>query len=872
MKTSLVLLLTLTSLVFMYEGWYKPHVSHASQSVARYFQQNSGTSIGVDGTTNWASGTSIAKTLDLMDSTVHGSSSYTSATWTSSPTVVYQAYSPQITSNVTIDASAVVTVHAREATAVICTETFRANLYEYDPAGTAGNGTLIGTGGVDVTNLGTTTTAITITLNNPSYTLSASAGTPKRLRLNLVGTSTASANVRIYSGTGTASNLTTGETYPDILSASGNTTNTITSPQSVTGSGLVMQRFQVAANANSVELNSLTLDDLGTATSIGTAKVYIDTTASTTLPGSAVLIGSTTGWAGTSTAIPLNAGTQANRTVTSGTPKYIYIVYDLDGTQVTKTIQSSVTALGVVAPDTVATFSVMNSIPVTLTADTLTVGSNTPIATTSSDTASDVVMQRVNLVSDANGNSQVILSSITIDSNGTTATNYTTAKIYIDSTASTTLPGTAVLIGSQAPFSGASTTIALTGGTTTDRTVSTTPKYLYILYDMGSGQGGLTVQSRITAVGVAAPDFGATGLTLASNSFALTSTPVATIGNCGGCHFYSGVSRNLPRDGVARNNPAGLFPGSHGQHANTYGFACSVCHVVPATTTTASNNHSNGIVNMASPINGNPGAVYTKGTSFATNNTVFSPQNCTTTNCHGQKSPTWGTVGNANSCLKCHGDKSSTFINFSAANVAPGGNGVDTSGVNTTGSRVGLHQNHLTAKTGFTVGIHCGECHKTVTSVNQATHRRYTTASLAFGPMATGSLSGQSMVPTITRVNGTIQCTNVWCHTPLTTKRPSLGTGAGQLGITSSPVLSFTDTGWLDGTTINGTCLNKCHGLPPGGGVAGDKHAPRNASGYYSTAQSMQICASCHDAISDSATSMDNLFADKSLHIKGTAP
>ncbi|MBI5665336.1 MAG: alkaline phosphatase, partial [Nitrospirae bacterium] len=118
--------------------------------------------------------------------------------------------------------------------------------------------------------------------------------------------------------------------------------------------GIVMQRFKVDSNNvqnGQVGLTSLTLSDEGTTASILDAKIYISTTSSGSLPADAVLIGNTGLWDGKAMAITLSGGTAADRTVTNGTSKYIYIVYDTAPGQADTTILSRVSSVFVAAPD-----------------------------------------------------------------------------------------------------------------------------------------------------------------------------------------------------------------------------------------------------------------------------------------------------------------------------------------------------------------------------------------------------------------------------------------------------------------------------------------------------------------------------------------
>jgi predicted CxxxxCH...CXXCH cytochrome family protein len=151
---------------------------------------------------------------------------------------------------------------------------------------------------------------------------------------------------------------------------------------------------------------------------------------------------------------------------------------------------------------------------------TLTVSGNTPLASgTRLDTDTGVLMQRLQV----QGNGNLTLTSVTMDETGS-ANNIQNAYIYISGQQQTTLPTDAVLIAQAQNWSGSSTLFDLTAiaGTATARALTgTTPKYLYVVYDMSQGQATKTVASHVTAVGVASPNIGATGLNFSSNTLTL---------------------------------------------------------------------------------------------------------------------------------------------------------------------------------------------------------------------------------------------------------------------------------------------------------------------------------------------------------------
>lgn len=231
-----------------------------------------------------------------------------------------------------------------------------------------------------------------------------------------------------------------------------------------------------------------------------------------------------------------------------------------------------------------------------------------------------------------------------------------TASASVSATGvTTTVPNALIVVGVTKDLDA---TTAFASGWTNANLTNITERF-----DAGTAQGlggGIAVMdgSKTTA--------GATGNTSATvtssiNAFLTISlAPDSSVATCGGCHGYGSTFT----DGTARNTPAGAFPGSHKKHVADYGKACSVCHVAPATETSADYAHRNGTILMASPINGNTGAAYTKGTSWAQTNSPTAFTGCTNTYCHSNgtsvitgtipanTSTTWG---GTTTCQSCHG-------------------------------------------------------------------------------------------------------------------------------------------------------------------------------------------------------------------------
>ena len=331
--------------------------------------------------------------------------------------------------------------------------------------------------------------------------------------------------------------------------------------------------------------------------------------------------------------------------------------------------------------------------------------------------------------------------------------------------------------------------------------------------------------------------------------------------NCGSCH------QNMAT--------ASTTTGSHQLHATAttsangagVNYTCQVCHglsysrsKVPAG---LGGSHVNKNIELSfTTISGGvgAGATYSKGSSFSSGSAYGQ---CSTSACHGSGRPVWGGNTTRPECFKCHGSTVALFTNVSAASVAPGfnGEGRDTGG-NTvaTSPRVGAHQTHLTAADNISNPIRCGECHTTHLTVKDATHLNFTTATITFGPLARNA----SHAPTVVRTSGIINCSNTYCHT---------GNRTGATAASTTP--AFASASLIGNTSITDTCINKCHGLPPGGGVAGDTHAGRLASGSYTTPASLSACSSqtggtgCHPTLNSAPTSMANIFFDKTKHING---
>lgn len=306
--------------------------------------------------------------------------------------------------------------------------------------------------------------------------------------------------------------------------------------------------------------------------------------------------------------------------------------------------------------------------------------------------------------------------------------------------------------------------------------------------------------------------------------------PISNITSCNGCHGYTTTFA----DGTARNVPVGQFQGSHNNHVISDGIVCSTCHVAPATTTSADFNHANGTLAMASPINGDAGATYSKGSSIAITNAAFSGGTCSSTKCHGTISPAWGNNTNNNVCTKCHGTP--TAGTPTPVQIAP------------TAPATAAHNVHLA---GSTIGmlVVCTECHENVVTTSTPGHMDGIKTIQFNGPIGTA----QSTVPS---GSYPATCGTVWCHggntTSIPQNKPTART-APVWGTTFGTTSVLGDA--LGATSVNtgsGRCA-KCHGFPP----ATASHAGVSLAGA-------KPCNGCHTNLKT-----DGTFVDPTLHVNG---
>ncbi len=320
-------------------------------------------------------------------------------------------------------------------------------------------------------------------------------------------------------------------------------------------------------------------------------------------------------------------------------------------------------------------------------------------------------------------------------------------------------------------------------------------------------------------------------------------TPAASTNSCWDCHGASATNA-WPNGTAFPNNNR-----SHSAHATFPGITCNTCHTGGGSST-GNHGSSNRVAATQAGVTVSLSSV---GTNANWQLGSLGTETCATSNCHGQKSPAWGSTANASPCLTCHGVKAGIFTTVTSANIAPGGTGVDTSGTSTTGNRVGTHQAHLTAAKGMSRKVLCSDCHTQVATTAAAivAHLDYTTAKLTFSSLANGTMASKARTVGVSRSAGQIVCTNSYCHAGFT------GIGA------TSPNPSFNTT-FLNASMAVNDC-NRCHGLPP---LTSGSHGGLTAISAFNSTQ-LSACNGCHTNINATGTSYANIFIDRLLHING---
>jgi predicted CxxxxCH...CXXCH cytochrome family protein len=646
----------------------------------------------------------------------------------------------------------------------------------------------------------------------------------------------------------------------DALSAGTNTPDASTAEEEETG--VEMQSLQVLCSTvqnGQCEVTSVTVDDLGTAREGDWTKMYVhmDDDANF-INGTLGSVATSNSWDGKSTVVDLTTGglTQSERTVYDGTPKYIWVVYDLASDSGDETIQSSITDVGVASPDsgfegiwnsTDPPFSIVDI------DDQLRMSAGTPVAMIVN--AGDTGVQMLNVSVDCNNEAdgQATMTTVTVDDSGTAgAGDWTKMYVHVDNDQdfSNGTFGSITVSG----WDGTSNNVDLTTGgvlTATERTVyNGTTKYIWVIYDMASGSIGDTIRTIVKNIAVSGTDNAATEQRLSNPLTILEDTDIDTISSCSGCHnmpIYDGARSASSIQGASRAMGNHTSVTAHVPPSPT-GANCVPCHGTEVTST----NHRNGIINMAGTINSGS---YEYGTSFVQNSNAGTRGTCQNTYCHGIDSDPWGTdLSGYYTCTKCHGTLKAIGTTLETWMIAPGnGTGTDTAGdTQTTDPQVGQHFEHLKVPLNTTGGIaaSCVTCHLEPTNVFDTGHiDNGAPAEMTFNDF----VKNFGML-TPGRTGNT--CENTYCHGNAMPAGSDDGNG-------QSP-------GWLQASYMTGSADNdcaKCHGFPP-------KGYDGEHEGMTDFAADESACHICHQILKDPLDDNESgwaggAFNDKNKHIDG---
>ncbi|HIJ97170.1 MAG TPA: hypothetical protein HPP94_15825, partial [Desulfuromonadales bacterium] len=166
MKTSIVLLLTMATSVFMYKGWYNPVPAQAA-TVIYQVSVPSTASVGIDGSANLSATGSIATAPtvrgEMLSTLTTSASSYrpTSGMTSGTATTLMKLYSPVYATAQTITAP----VGNFAIRGYNASDTWTFHIYSYNPSGAAGNKTLMYSSNTTTSGTGSTVAV------SPTYTL-----------------------------------------------------------------------------------------------------------------------------------------------------------------------------------------------------------------------------------------------------------------------------------------------------------------------------------------------------------------------------------------------------------------------------------------------------------------------------------------------------------------------------------------------------------------------------------------------------------------------------------------------------------------------------------------------------------------------------
>ncbi|WP_156912234.1 fibronectin type III domain-containing protein [Citrifermentans bremense] len=322
MKTSLVLLFTLVTSVFMYQGWYKPMQLQAA-TVSYYPTMNTTTNLGADGTCNVIgvspyTSSGIGRTTAA---TTEGSTAYRYYPTISSAntaTVAFKVYGPVYANAVNISGISVTSALRGLATS----DTVKLDLYDYDPAGALDNGTLVASSAAKTLTGGGNTTQYSWTPANFTINGTGRVAQGHRLQLRFTWTSSVTGTPRVYFGL--AGSLSSTSFTVTETNAVANPTVTAASPALQQGASGTVTVTGTGFNAVQSVAFSGTGVTAGTPTTVNATTVTVPVTVAdnSTVGTRDVTVTNTDGGVGTGTGL-FTVSPAPTPTVTSTSPAFM---------------------------------------------------------------------------------------------------------------------------------------------------------------------------------------------------------------------------------------------------------------------------------------------------------------------------------------------------------------------------------------------------------------------------------------------------------------------------------------------------------------------------------------------------------------------
>ncbi|HEY3307582.1 MAG TPA: CxxxxCH/CxxCH domain-containing protein [Desulfuromonadaceae bacterium] len=197
LRTKICIVFMLLVVGFLYQGLLKPLIGDTATNTYYFTLDSSTVNLGADGNTNTSR--TLNGKISLKTGVYATSQRITGASNTTEQTMI-SAYGPAYASPQTVTAPAV-TIGVRDGNGTANNITWKAYIYDYNPAGTAGNGTLLWTSNA-IESHPSVQTPLALTFTNPQPKDNIAIGHRLKVVITCQMASTAS-SARLYWGGGT---------------------------------------------------------------------------------------------------------------------------------------------------------------------------------------------------------------------------------------------------------------------------------------------------------------------------------------------------------------------------------------------------------------------------------------------------------------------------------------------------------------------------------------------------------------------------------------------------------------------------------------------------------------------------------------------